>query len=114
MYYNGCSCIANSLCVNLDNLLIQLRPQVCPKWYEFGEAAGIDKEVLDECAKSCSLDDCFVEMLDYWLRNVVQQPTWKDVSEVLKAINFPQLAHDIENIYITGSIYFYIWCMYHH
>ena len=82
---------------------MQLRPQVTCKWYQFGEAAGIEKEVLDECAKTCSPEDCIVEMLDYWLRNSVHQPTWNDVVEVLKAIKLPQLAHDIENIYTTGN-----------
>ena len=30
-----------SFTLNLDSLLIQLRPQVGPKWYQFGEAAVI-------------------------------------------------------------------------
>ena len=84
-------------------MLIQLRPQVTDKWYEFGEAAGIDKGVLDDCAKTCSQEDCIVEMLDYWLRNSVQKPTWKHIAEVLKAINLPQLACDTERVYTTGK-----------
>ena len=58
-----------NLCINLDNLLIQLQPQVGPKWYQFGEVAGISKDVLDEFVKQCFPDDCcIVEMLDYWLK----------------------------------------------
>ena len=67
------------LCVNLDNLLIQLRPQVGPRWYQFGEAAGISKDVLDKFIKQCSPEDCIVEMLDYWLRSSSKQPTWNGI-----------------------------------
>ena len=91
-------------CVNLDNVLIQLRPQVTIKWRQFGETVGIEKEVLDSCAKTCSPEDCIIEMLDYWLRNSLKKPTWKDIAEALKEINLPQLAHDIEMIYFTGIL----------
>ena len=90
--------------MNLDNVLIQLRPQVTFKWRQFGEAVGIEKEVLDSCSKTCSPEDCIVEMLDYWLRSSVEKPTWKVIAEALKAINLPQLAHDIELVYFTGTI----------
>ena len=90
--------------INLDALLIQLRKQVTPKWYQFGETAGIDNEVLDNFAGNCSPDDCIVEMLDYWLLNYKGKPTWRDVAVILKAINLQQLAFDIEQIYITGKI----------
>ena len=93
--------------VNLDNLLIQLRPQVTSKWYQFGEAVGIEKEALDKCAEQLSPEDCIVEMLDYWLRNCVETPTWKDVAKVLKAINLTKLGLDIERVYTTGIIYDY-------
>jgi hypothetical protein len=95
--------------VNLDNVLIQLRPQVTCKWHQFGEAVGIQKEVLDSCAKTClsSPEDCIVEMLDYWLRNSVVKPTWKDIAQGLKEINLPRLAHDIEMVYSTGILHYY-------
>ena len=58
--------------VDLDSLLIQLRPQVSTKWYEFGEVAGIEKEALDKIAEQCPPDQeqCIVEQFDYWLRRV--------------------------------------------
>ena len=92
-----------SLRVNLDNLLIQLQSQVGPRWYQFGVAAGINEGVLDKFAKQCAPEDCIVEMLDYWLINSIEQPTWKDIAKILKAINLPQLAHDIESVYSTGK-----------
>ena len=74
-----------------------------PKWYQFGEVVGIEKEVLDYFASKCPPDECIVEMLDFWLRNHKEQVTWKEVARALKAINLQQLALDIENIYTTGN-----------
>jgi hypothetical protein len=93
----------DSLSVNLDNLLIQLKPQVGPKWYKFGVAAGIEKDVLDKFAEQCSPDDCIVEVLDYWLRKSNKLHTWSDVAKILKDIDLSGLAHDIEGIYTTGN-----------
>ena len=81
--------------INLDNLLIQIRVQVTPKWCNFGEAVGIDKNVLDNFAKHCSPEECVVEMLDYWLRSCTKQPTWNDVAKILDAIGLPQLAFKV-------------------
>ena len=79
--------IDDSLSIDLDKLLIQLCPQVGSKWYQFGEAAEIEKEVLDSYAKSCPPEDCIIEMFDYWLRNHdAGQLTWRDVAQVLRAI----------------------------
>ena len=94
--------IDNCPSVNLDSLLIQLRPQVGPKWYQFGEAAGIEKEILDKLAEQCPPDQCIVELFDYWLRSSTEPPSWKAVANVLKAINLTELGQDIERVYITG------------
>ena len=101
---------SSKLNVNLDNILIQLRSQVTPVWYQFGEAAGIGKDVLDSFAKQCSPEDCIVEMLDYWLRKHVRQPTWIDIANILKLINLPQLAAGIERVHITGTEFSYAYC----
>ena len=100
---NFTSSVADSINVNLDNLLIQLRAQVTPKWYQFGEAVGIQKEVLDNCAKNCSPEECIVEMFDYWLRTSKEQPTWREVAKTLNLINLKELAVDIDKVYTTGS-----------
>ena len=97
------SCTDENLKVNLDNLLIQLRAQVSPFWYHFGEAAGIETEMLDKLADNCSPQECIVEMLDYWLRRQTKLPTWRDIAKILKVINFQQLAAQIEMVYITGN-----------
>ena len=92
-------CIDDSL--NLDSLLIQLRSQVTPKWYQFGEAIGVEKEVLNKCVKY-SPEECIVDVLDNWLRNHAGQPTWREVAEALRSIDLNQLAFDIEKVYETG------------
>ena len=84
-------------------MLIQLRPQVGPRWYAFGEAAGIERKVLDKYASECGPEECMVEMLDYWLRNSAKRLTWKEVARILKRINLQQLAFDIERVYSTGT-----------
>ena len=61
MYKNKSDINSPELNVTLDNLLIQLRPQVTPVWYKFGEAAGIEKGVLDDFAKQCTPEDCVME-----------------------------------------------------
>ena len=96
--------IIAEIAVNLDNLLIQLRPQVSTKWYEFGKAAGVDKTVLDNYAKECAPEDCIVETVDHWLRRCEDKPTWRDVAKILKKIHLPVLASDIENVYTTGKL----------
>ena len=100
MYY----VIGDLTSINLDNLLIQLRPEVSlKKWYPFGIAAGISSDVLDSYAKSCSPEDCIMEMLDYWLRNEKSKPTWRDIADILKSIGLQKLACDIEMVYSTGK-----------
>ena len=83
-------------------VLIQLRKEVTPKWYEFGVAAGVDKEVLENYAQNCAQEDCIIEMLDYWLRNYIGQLSWRDIAKILRLIDLHELAIDIENIYSTG------------
>lgn len=83
---------------------MQLRPQVGPKWYEFGEAAGIEKEALGKIAEECPPDQCVTEMFDYWLKSSPVSPTWKMVADILKALNLPELGHEIERVYMTGIL----------
>ena len=89
--------------INLDSLLIQLQSEVTPKWYQFGEAIGIEKKVLDKY-KQYSPEQSIVEILDNWLRNHAGQPTWREIAEALRKINLHKLAFDIERVYDTGKI----------
>ena len=87
--------------LNLDVLLIQLRPHISRKWYEFGEAVGINKEFLDKC-RGYPTEDCIVEVLDHWLRK--KKPTWKEVAEALSAIQLQDLSERIIDVYKTGKL----------
>ena len=87
--------------LDLDNLLIQLRAQVTPSWYQFGLALRVDKDILNKYSKY-SQEESLVELADYWLRNSPTKPTWRDVAKALKKIGFDSLANDILNVYKTG------------
>lgn len=85
--------------LNLDNLLIFLRPQVIPKWHQFGVAIATPNKLLDELL-SYSDEECMVEITDYWLRHHQGPVTWEEVAQILKEIGFSQLAEELLN----GSI----------
>ena len=88
--------------LNLDNLLIQIQGEVNPLWYQFGEALGVKKEILNSYTR-CSPDVSIIEMLDYWLRNHEGQPAWKEVAVALKRIGLQKLGSDLERVYETGT-----------
>ena len=93
--------------LNLDSLLIQLKAEVTPKWYQFGEAVGVDKETLNKYQEYPD-SQCIIEVLDFWLRNHTGQPTWREVAEILRGIGLQQLASDIEKVYETGAYTMYV------
>ena len=88
--------------LNLDSLLIQLQAEVTPNWYQFGEAIGIEKKILDKY-QQYSPEQSIIEILDNWLRNHTGQPTWREVAEALRKIGLQKLAFDIERVYDTGK-----------
>ena len=89
--------------ITLNKLVILLREQVGSKWHEFGEAVGIDDMVLDSIASTCSPENYFIELLDYWLKYCDEKPTWSDVADALYDIDLQKLAQDIEQVYKTGK-----------
>ena len=88
--------------INLESLLIQLKPAANDKWYQLGEALGVDKkQVLDKCIQYPS-DQGLVEVLDNWLRCHTGQPTWREIANALKKIGLQELAQDLMKVYETG------------
>ena len=86
----------------MDNLLIQLRSEVTPNWYQFGTIVGMDKDTLEKYSKYPP-EECIIEVIDYWLRNHHDgKPTWRDVAIVLKEIKLDKLAENILEVYKTG------------
>ena len=82
--------------------MIQIRDQVTPKWYQFGLAIGINKEILDEFSKFPP-EESIVEVLDIWLKTSETAITWRDVADALKESRFHQLAEKILKVYKTGE-----------
>ena len=88
--------------LNLDNLLIQIREEVTPKWYQFGLAIGINKETLNQFS-NFTPEECIVEITDLWLRTNETTVIWRDVANALKEIGCYRLAEKILKIYKTGD-----------
>ena len=80
---------------------MQLKPTVTDMWFQFGKAIGTKKEILDQYSQ-LEPDQRLVEILDNWLRNHNQQPTWNEIAEALTEIGLEQLALDIKSVYETG------------
>ena len=87
--------------LNLDNLLIQLRTHITPKWYEFGTAIGVPEELLQQYS-SYPADERLIEVLNYLLRHH-QNPTWRDIAKLLHDTELHELAESIMNVYETGA-----------
>ena len=87
--------------LNLDSLLIHLQVQVTPKWCQFGVAIGVPEDVL-QWYSSYPADERLIKVLNYWLNNH-QNPTWRDMANVLHDIELNDLAEGIMNVYETGS-----------
>ena len=71
------------------------------EWYKLGQALGIAKQLLDSYLPYPP-EQNIVEVCDNWLRNHTGKPTWREVAEALRRINFQQLAFAIEKSYETG------------
>ena len=89
--------------LNLYNLLIQIRHEVTPKWYQFGLAVGINQETLDEFA-NFPPEECIVEISDLWLKTNESTLKWRNVANALKEIGCHRLAEKILTVYKTGNI----------
>lgn len=91
--------------LNLDTLLIQIKTQVTPKWYQLGIALKINNEILDKYSQY-SDEESIVEVLDHWLRNSSSKPTWRAVATALNKIELYELEGKILKVYETGKLPF--------
>ena len=82
--------------------MIQIRREVTPKWYQFGLAIGISKEILDEFS-NFPPEECIVEISDLWLRTSETTVIWRDVANVLKEIGCHRPAEKMLKTYKTGE-----------
>ena len=79
--------------VNLDLLLILLKEELTPRWYELGLVVGVPKDIMDGYLGYPS-DQCLIELLDYWLRHHPGQLTWREVAQALREMKLYQLAEE--------------------
>ena len=84
--------------MNLDSLLIKLRGKVNDQWYQIGIALGIPLVFLRKL-EGYPNEDCMVEIIDYWLRNHPDQPTWKEIADAIEDIRDYELAKSIKGMY---------------
>ena len=91
-----------SFSVNLDLLLILLKEELTPRWYEFGLVVRVPKDVMDSYLGYPS-DQCLIELLDYWLRHHPGQVTWSEVAQALREVKLYQLAKKALEISTTGE-----------
>ena len=62
--------------LDLDSVLTTLRHKMNNKlWYTFGLELGVPVKLL-ESLKRHPENECMVEVVDYWLRNHANKPTW--------------------------------------
>lgn len=89
--------------LDLDSLLIQLKPQVSSRWDHFAEAIGVSEAMMKDLS-NLDPESRMVEIFDSWLRTQPSKLTWRDVAGVLKRIHLNQLADDIMKVYKTGKV----------
>ena len=77
--------------MDLDSLLILLKEELAPKWYDFGLVVGVPQELMVSYS-SYPLDQCLTEVLDYWLRHHAGMMKWAEVADAVKAVELNQLA----------------------
>ena len=88
--------------LDLDSVLMKLNGRVNTEWYEFGVAIGLPTDFLDSL-KSYPRVERMVELVDYWLKNHPDQPTWKEIADALEEMRDYILADSIKGIYDLAS-----------
>ena len=88
--------------MDLNSLLIQLKPQVTQKWKEFANVVGLSNMIRE--LSRYSAEECIVEICDQWLKSHPTKPTWRDVANVVKEIGLDQLSEGLLMAYNTGYL----------
>ena len=84
--------------VDLDSLLILLKEELAPKWYDFGLIVGVPQDLMDSYS-GYPPDQCLTEVLDYWLRHHTGKVKWTEVADALKALELNQLAEKAQKLH---------------
>ena len=83
--------------VDLHSLLILLKEELAPKWYDFGLIVGVPQDLMDSYS-GYPPDQCLTEVLDYWLRHHTGKVKWIEVADALKAVELNQLAEKAQKL----------------
>ena len=84
----------------VDNLFDQLWPLPF-KWEELGKAMSLSEDLLDEIDPNNETDeDCFRQMLEYYMANYDKQHTWEEIFSYLKTTGAKKLADKIYNLHV--------------
>ena len=87
-------------------MLIQVKAEVTPLWYEYGVVLGVPQDILNEL-RGMNADDIdkLIEVLDFWFRKFPASggPSWKEVALSLREIGLNELAARIMTVYTTGE-----------
>ena len=78
--------VGDTLVCDLNSLVYTLREQFSSKWYSFGLAIGVPKEILNQL-KHYSDEECLIEVLNYWLRHHPGKPTWQEIVDAKMRVN---------------------------
>ena len=82
---------------DLNSLLNKLQDQVPnSQWYQFGLALSVPKQTLDQLEEHPE-DSRLTELFDYWLKNHQGRPTWQEVAEAQRRMDFYQPADCVDS-----------------
>ena len=84
-------------------MLIKLGGRLNSQWYQIGTGLGVPQLFLEEM-KGHHEAECMIEVADYWLRNHRDQPTWKELADVVEDIQDYELARSINAVYYTTGM----------
>ena len=87
---------------NLSDLTMALCNRLADKWKRLGVYLRLPKAALDTINRENS-EDCLVEMLDCWLKQVNPPPSWTTIIEAIEVLGDKQLAAELKTKYCTGS-----------
>ena len=71
------------------------------KWMRLGIRLGIPKSTLDTIAGNChhNAQNCLAEMLNTWLQQQVDPPSWANIVDAVESLGDNQLGRELREKY---------------
>lgn len=90
--------------LNLNQSLLQLKT-VQIKWKEIGFALSIPTTHIEQVEEHCKDNSSagLKEMIDFWMQNCNERPTWRALANALKLVGEEELAKQFLEVYETGK-----------